>query len=642
MLTRRLLHPFSPAGTSAGPARFDDTEKDRVRDSVDIADIVGEHLALKPSGSEFKCLCPFHDDKNPSMCVIPRKQIFHCFVCGTGGDVFKFVMQYHGMGFREALEFLAQRAGIELSQGRAEPREQAAPGEPTKDDLARASAVAQSFFKTILLNDEHGAKARACIQDRGISDAMVESFGIGAAPDRWDGLLQTATGKGIDTQALFRAGLLKQRDDGGHYDAFRDRLIFPIHDQAGRPVAFGGRRLSDDDSAKYLNSAESPLFDKSATLYGLAQAGRAIRDKRRVIVTEGYTDVVACHQHGFTNVVATLGTALTEKHARILRRVCDEVILLFDGDEAGQRAADRAFEVFFPEAMDVRVVVLPGNADPDDLLKQPGGEDAFREAIANARDVLEHRVRRMEAQLTTDGHARGSAGRGRVVEQMVQRLSELGLDGLPPVRRRAVLDRLASIAGVDASTVAEASKQRGRPSVRRAEPIDDDAPRLYKPAGSAQHALACLLENGALAHARPDDTRLVFANCAGDEGLAPLLGVMDDLFERGDDPDVAGVLRASSDERVTAVATAFSHAALTITQESLGAYFRDCVERLRLDQAVRDNRASDNEDSVLESAIAARRLHQTNAAGLTRHASRAVRAHNSTTNTPDGGAPREA
>ncbi|MEM1423344.1 MAG: DNA primase, partial [Planctomycetota bacterium] len=612
------------------PARFDDTDKDRVRDATDIVDVIGEHLELKPAGNEFKCLCPFHDDRNPSMCVVPRKQMYHCFVCGAGGDAFKFVMHYHGMGFREALEFLAQRAGIELSS--APKRERLAPGEPSKDDMARACAIAHQFFLAIIRHNEHGAKGRACIADRAIAPEMVEAFGIGAAPDRWDGLLQTATKKGITEEAMFRAGLLKQRDSGGHYDVFRDRLIFPIHDQAGRPIAFGGRRLADDDSAKYLNSPESPLFDKSATLYGLAQGGRAIRDSRRVIVTEGYTDVIACHQHGFTNVVATLGTALTEKHARILRRMCDEVILLFDGDQAGQRAADRAFEVFFPEAMDVRVVTLPGGADPDDLLKQEDGGALFREALAHSTDVLEHRVRRLEKQLEADGHARGSAGRGRVVEQTVQRLSELGLAGLPPVRRRAVLDRLASIAGVDARTVAEASNAKTRTTVRRVEPQTVDAP--IKPSGPAQHALACLLENGALAHVSLDDTRLVLENCAGDERIEALLHVVTDLVERGDDPDVASVLRETDDERVTGPATALARATSTITQDSLGAYFSDCVGRLRLDRAIRTNQASDDPARALEAALAARRTHQTNATGMTRHASRAHRANSGSTPTP--------
>ena len=629
--------------------RFDDTEKDRVRDANDIVDVIGELIELKPAGNEFKCLCPFHDDRNPSMCVVPRKQIFHCFVCGASGDVFTFVMKYHNMGFREALEYLANRAGIELTS-KAHERERLAPGEPSKDDMARACTVAHQFFQTILNHNEHGAKGRACIQDRGIAPEMVEAFGIGAAPDRWDGLLQTATKKGITEIAMHRAGLLKERETGGHYDVFRDRLIFPIHDQAGRPIAFGGRRLADDDSAKYLNSPESPLFDKSATLYGLSQGGRAIRDSRRVIVTEGYTDVIACHQHGFTNVVATLGTALTEKHARILRRMCDEVILLFDGDEAGQRAADRAFEVFFPEAMDVRVVTLPGGADPDDLLKQEGGDEMFRTALANSTDVLEHRVRRLERQLEADGHARGSAGRGRVVEQTVQRLSELGLAGLPPVRRRAVLDRLASIAGVDARTVAEAASAKTRTTVRRVEPQTAESP--VKPAGPAQHALACLLENGALAHAMPDDTRLVLSNCHDAERLAPLLAIVEDLFERGDDPDVASVLRETDDERVAAIAAAFARATSTITQDSLGAYFRDCVARLRLDQAIRTNQETADPDNALEAALAARRQHQTNATGMTRHASRALRANSGSLpgpgfsspapSDPNGGPPREA
>lgn len=649
VLTRRLLHPFSPtsgAGTATWGAGDDD--KQRVRDATDIVDLVGEHITLKPAGKEFKCLCPFHDDRNPSMCVVPHKQLFHCFVCGASGDAFTFVMKYHGMGFREALEFLAQRAGIELTQRRQEPQRERAPGEPTKDELAQSCAFAQGFYQTILNHPQHGADARACLQARGISDEMIEAFSIGAAPEIWDGLVKTASAK-IDDNALVGAGLTKRRDSGGMFDMLRHRLVFPIHDQAGRPIAFGGRKLNEDDEPKYLNTPETPLFDKGSTLYGLAQGGRAIRKSRRVIVTEGYTDVVACHQHGFTNVVATLGTALTEKHARVLRRMCDEVVLLFDGDEAGQRAADRAFEVFFPEAMDVRVVVLPGGADPDDLLKQEGGAEAFRKAIENATDVLEHRVRRLDEQLRADGHAQGSAARGRVVEQTAQRLVELGLMGLPPVRRRVVIDRLASIAGVDGATVLEAARGSRRAPARREHDSETEAKPVARPIGPAQHALACLLEDGRLAHRAPDDTRLVFDACATDWDVAPLVAVMRDVFERGDDPDIASIVREHDDERTRRTGAAFAHFARTTVRDSLGAYLADCVERLRLEASVRETRATDDAGDALEAAIAARRQHQTNATGLTRHASRAVRAANpvpDTTTDPitptDGGPHREA
>jgi len=364
-----------------------------VLDATDIVELVGEHVALKSKGREFVGLCPFHEDRHPSMYVVPHKQIFHCFVCGSGGNAIDFLMKLHGMGFREALEHLANRAGMEIApfHTRSGSRSDDATPSVSRDDLARANAFAMGFFQTILAHAEHGRAARALIESRNITPEMVEHFGIGAAPDRWDGLEQVVRGKGMSSSHFVEAGLLKEKD-GRHYDALRNRMVFPIQDQANRIVAFGARRINDEDEPKYLNSPESKLFDKGATLFGLKQAARAIQRERTCVVTEGYTDVIACHQHGFENVVATLGTALTAKHAPVLRRMCDTVILLFDGDDAGQRAADRALEVFFTEPMDVRIAVMQregGGQDPDEILKEDNGAEMFREILSGAVDWME-------------------------------------------------------------------------------------------------------------------------------------------------------------------------------------------------------------------------------------------------------------
>lgn len=433
----------------------DDGEKQRVRDASDIVRIIGEVVALKPKGREYAGLCPFHDDHNPSMAVVPHKQIFHCFVCGTGGDVFTFVRKFHKMDFREALEYLAQRAGIELKPRRRETAEGGQEG-ISRQQIFEANAVATEFFKAIYNHPEHGRAARAVVEKRGISGAMVEKFGIGASPDRFDGLLLTIRNKQLDPRAFAEAGLLRTKLETGHmYDTFRNRLMFPIADMIGRPIAFGGRKINEEDEPKYLNSPESRVFNKSATLFGLAQASRAIQVQRTAVITEGYTDTIACHQAGLENVVATLGTALTREHAVILRRLCDRVVLLFDGDDAGQRAADRAAEIFFSEPLDVVVATLDKvtNAkDPDELLKREGGLELLQRAIGAGVDVLRYRFGRV-AKAVAGG---GIAVRSRAVEEEVARLAELGLSEVEPVRRRMIIRELARLADIGEETIARA------------------------------------------------------------------------------------------------------------------------------------------------------------------------------------------
>jgi DNA primase len=470
-----------------------DDDRQRVKDASDIVRVIGEHVALKPKGREYVCLCPFHDDRNPSMCVVPAKQIFHCFVCGTGGDVFTFMQKFHGMDFREALENLAQRAGIELTRRRPAPSA-GQPGEATgitKADILKANDLAQSFFRAILSHPEHGRAARELIERRGISPEMVEHFGIGAAPDRWDGLVSTIEKKGMGVRPFEAAGLLKNRDSGGRYDALRHRLIFPIQDQIGRVIGFGGRRIRDEDDPKYLNSPETPAFHKNTTLYGLAQAGRAIQQQRLAVIVEGYTDVVACHQAGVAHVVGTLGTALTTGHATILRRLCDTVVLLFDGDEAGQRAADRAVEVLFNESIDIRVATLAGVTDakdPDELLKRPGGSELFHTAIAESRDLLAWKFDRLRASLATAG----PAAVARAVEEELERFSRLGMERLAPVRRQQVVRLIAQATGMDERTIL-AQMRTGRPGRTQG----DSTPAIATPAHANPTAreliLGCLM-----------------------------------------------------------------------------------------------------------------------------------------------------
>lgn len=567
----------------------DNGDKERVRDAASIDRVVGEVVALKPKGRELVGLCPFHDDHRPSMAVIPAKGIFHCFVCQTGGDVFTFVQKFHKMEFREALEFLAERFGVPLTPRRApEPGAQEGPG---RGELLDVNAAAAGFFRAVLGHAEHGRAARSLIERRGMSDAMVEQFGVGASPDRWDGLVLKARQAGWNERALLELGLLKPRDSGGVYDALRNRLIFPIHDQTGRVIAFGGRRIDDADEPKYLNSPETRLFDKSKTLYGLHLASRAIQAEKTAIITEGYTDAIACHQGGFANAVATLGTALTREHARVLRRMCESVVLLFDGDDAGQRAADRATEVFFAEPLDVKICTLnrfTDAKDPDELLKREGGAEVFRRALAASTDLLEYRIARLRERLA----GAGLSALARAVEEEIAALVSLGLRDVPPIRQALVVRRLAELSGLDEATIrraipagraartASGGDGASEPGSRGADESAELA-ELGTTGLPEVHLLGCILCDGELRLALEGGQRDLIAPGAYDSALLrSLANIVADVARAGRTPDLEGVLRQAEGEAVQSAAVALQSRIESITggdAERLREHFRGCV-----------------------------------------------------------------
>jgi len=611
----------------------------RVRDASDIVGVIGEHLTLKPKGREYVCLCPFHDDHNPSMCVVPAKQIFHCFVCGAGGDVFRFVMRYHTMDFREALVYLAQRANIDLTPARAGSRNDAGRGGVSKSGLIDANSVAQGFFRAVLSHESHGRAARALIERRGIAPEMVEGFGIGAAPDRWDGLIQFIGSRGLDEGPFREAGLLKERESGGAYDALRNRLIFPIRDQIGRPIAFGARRIDDDDEPKYLNSPETPAFNKSTTLFGLDRAARAIKRERVAVVVEGYTDVIACHQHGIEHAVGTLGTALTKGHASVLRRLCDSVVLFFDSDEAGQRAADRAIEVLLSETIDIRIASLArvtDAKDPDELLAREGGAELFRRATDEATDLLVWRFDRLRAALK----GLGPAAVTQRIEEEIRTLVSLGIERLSPMRRRLIVRQIAGAARVEESVV-HASMRLGRPGPAGGGPGGGPGgraatARAEETYGPRELLLGCLLCDPSLWSALDAEEHELIATTrfrgeaprrvvsalhesvenGGGTSLHAVLDELsmmdphasvadaDDPMEPGPDPsdrvDQGGHANRSQASDPASYATALQHAVdrqCEGSRERLGRMLRECVRTLLEEGARRDARGiEDNVD----------------------------------------------
>jgi len=372
--------------------RIPDEVLEAIRARVSIVDVVGRHVALKRAGKNWKGLCPFHSEKTPSFVVNEERGTYHCFGCGAGGSAFRFVMEVEGRPFVEAVRALAAQAGVTLAEGPEDPREARAREE--REEILRVLALAARYYRHQLVSGRAGEVARAYLERRGVELEVAESFALGCAPAGWDNLARFLRGKGVDPALASRAGLLAPRPSGGYYDRLRDRLVFPIHEPLGRGVSFGGRVLGEGEP-KYLNGPESPVFRKSEVLYGLFQGAEAVRRERRVLVVEGYMDVISLHARGFQTALATLGTALTAEHIRLLRRRADEAVLVYDGDAAGRRAAFRGLDLFLAEGFPCRGVLLPPEDDPDSFVRR-GGD--LRGAVEAAKPLLELYLEELSAR----------------------------------------------------------------------------------------------------------------------------------------------------------------------------------------------------------------------------------------------------
>lgn len=425
------------------PASMQGLDKERIVEMNDIVDVVGERVALKRQGRGFVGLCPFHEDHNPSMTVNPAMKIFKCWSCGAGGDVIRFIERFHHMDFKQALRLLAERVGIRVEErGGAESSEAVAL-------LRRTMDWAKAFFRR-QFEGPAGAVARDYCARRGITRETIERFELGFAPDGWTALTEAAARSGVPANGLQLAQLTLTSDKGRVFDRFRNRLIFPIQDAQGRCVAFGGRTLGDD-SAKYLNSPETPLFSKSRILFGFDKARPTIGEKREVIVVEGYIDAIMLHQAGVTNVVATLGTALTESHVKLVKHLVDRVFICFDGDEAGERAADRALEATLRHGLEVRVVILPSGQDPADCILAHGAE-GFTTNLHSAQDALEFKWRCV-AGTVGSGH---TSARRQAAEDFLRFVARVSADGgVDPLQQAFLVGRLSELLSLPPARVYE-------------------------------------------------------------------------------------------------------------------------------------------------------------------------------------------
>ena len=425
--------------------------KERVRQAIDIVDLVGSYLQLRREGRIFKAHCPWHDDTRPSLQVNPERQSFKCWVCDIGGDAFSFLMKMENVAFPEALAMLAERAGIDITPPKGEHGGGSPSGVSSGDEkrlLFQAAAWVEQKYHDFLMQSPEAEIARRYLDDRGISEDSIRRFHLGYAPDKWDWLLNESRGTPFTPKVLQTIDALAQRQNGqGYYDRFKGRVLFSIRDQQGRPIALGGRvlpQLATAETAKYVNSRETPLFSKSNTLYAFDVAKETITKSKTAMVMEGYTDALIAQQFGFHNAIACLGTALGERHIKILKRFADTILLVLDGDEAGQKRTNEILDLFVAEQVDLRILTLPDEMDPCEFLLERGAA-AYQELLGTAVDALEHKIRTVTRGIDPQ---RDTHRANQALEEMLATLAkaprlQTGADSGSKLREQQMLARLA-------------------------------------------------------------------------------------------------------------------------------------------------------------------------------------------------------
>ena len=455
---------------------------EQVAAASDIVAVIGSYFPLKRAGTEFRAICPFHQEKTPSFFVNPSKQSYYCHGCGDGGAVFQFLMRYENIDFPESVRRLASRAGIAIVEDELSAEEETK--QSLRKRLLRLHFEATAWFHSNLLRTKAAAQARSYLQSRGINIETARRWQVGYAPNTWDSLVHWATAAGFVKEELIESGLVKLREEGNPrsriYDRFRDRLMFPIHNDFGEVVAFSGRVLDPKASGgKYVNSPETPLFSKGNLLFGLHQSKRFIANARQAIVLEGQLDLITTFEAGIQNVVAPQGTALTARHAALLHRFADEVVLFFDADAAGQKAAERALEVLFGAGLQVKIGEMPAGEDPDSLIRKSGA-DAFLSRVKLAEDFFDFQINRN----LSAAESKTTAGRVAFARKMSQFI------GLVPdlVLRDTLISRLAVLLRIPRETLDQMVRSSIRQTQERTLAEDVVEPRMPMP----RHDLAVI------------------------------------------------------------------------------------------------------------------------------------------------------
>jgi DNA primase len=450
----------------------------------DIVEVIGSYFPLKRAGTNFKALCPFHQEKTPSFTVSPQRQTFHCFGCGVGGSVFRFVMDYEHLDFPSAVRKLAARAGVPVIEERGASGDDDRQHE-TRRALLQLHSEAAEWFHENLVKEKIGKPARDYLKKRGIDRRIAVDWQIGFAPDSWDAFLTWALDRGYRRPQILQSGLIKPRDenrpDGEAYDRFRGRIMFPIHNDVGEVIAFSGRVLEKEaEGAKYLNSPETPLFRKGRVLFGLHKTKRGLIEANCAIVCEGQLDLITVFEAGITNVVAPQGTAFTEDQARILKRFVSEVVLCFDADSAGRKAAERSLDALLQNNLVVRVAEMPAGEDPDSMIRHQG-KDEFEKRVAAARDFFDSWIEHETA--STDLDSLGAK------MQLARKLADTVARVHDPLMRGEVANKVSARIGVPRS---DFERLLTKPNRDRVSP-DDSRSETVTPAPRHEVAMLCLL-----------------------------------------------------------------------------------------------------------------------------------------------------
>lgn len=439
---------------------FDKAIVNQVQQANDIVDVIGEHMSLAKKGREMVGLCPFHDDHRPSLYVNPAKQIFKCFACAAGGGVFTFVQMREHLTFPQAIERLAQRAGIKLKPVKAPKDKEGQSADVDPNELAKVNAWAAKYFQENLYNKQTGKLALDYIAERQINPESAKKWQLGLAVNSRNDLIRAAGNKAVPEKFLEQAGLIVRNKSNGNFgDKFVNRLMFPITDVTGRVIGFGGRTL-DENGAKYINSPTTPLFDKSNALYGLQQACHHIVSTTVAVVVEGYTDCIMAHQFGCTNVVATLGTSFTSGHARLLRRYAKKIVLVFDSDTAGIEATNRALEICLAQRIDIKIASVPEGKDPCDFLLT-AGKERFQRLVEQAVDVFEFKWNRL---IQSFGRDDTLVDNKAAIEEFLQTIATaIWAGNLPLIETGLIVNRVSRIIGLSSKQInAELSKRIAR------------------------------------------------------------------------------------------------------------------------------------------------------------------------------------
>jgi DNA primase len=421
-----------------------------VRNATDIVEYIGNFVPLKKRGKSYLGICPFHLEKTPSFNVSAEKQMYYCFGCGKGGDVIKFVMEREKASYVEAIEILAERAGIVIQ--RVDDKDTSS---DETESLYAACTFAARFFHQQLTKTDEGKLALDYFRNRGFSEQTITAFGLGYSPRSWEALVRRASEEGIDPQTVERVGLCRKREDGSMYDAFRGRAMFPVFTPTGRVIAFGARKLYEDDNlGKYINSPETPIYHKSKVLYGLFQARETIREKNGVVLVEGYADLISVYQSGTTNIVASSGTALTTEQIQLISRYTKNVLLVYDADSAGIAAMMRGVDLILENGLDVRVLQLPEGEDPDSFVRKQGG-DAFRDAMTHAVTFIDFKAQMYQRE----GKLDTPEGRAEAVRSLVQTIGKVKDE----IKRSFFIKEVAEKYGLYESTLYSELERYGRP-----------------------------------------------------------------------------------------------------------------------------------------------------------------------------------